>query len=137
MTVLLDTNVVSAIMQRDAIALGRLRRERPGDVFLCSPVAAEIHFGLDRLPAGRRRQLLEAEYRTFRAIVQWADWTEVAAREFGRLKALLEARGQIIEDMDIAIGAVAKSLGARCATRNTRHLTRLDSLIVEDWSKAT
>ncbi len=137
MIVLLDTNVVSAVMQRDTIALGRLRRERPGEVFLCSPVAAEIHFGLDRLPVGRRRQLLEAEYRGLRAIVRWADWTEAAAKEFGRQKALLEAQGQIIEDMDIAIGAVARSLGARCATRNTRHLARMDALVVEDWSKAS
>lgn len=132
--VLLDTNVVSAIMQRDAIALDRLRRERPREVVLCSPVAAEIHYGLERLPAGRRRRLLEGEYQRLRALVRWADWTEAAAHEFGRQKARLEAKGQIIEDMDIAIGAVARSLSARCATRNARHLQRLESLVVEDWA---
>jgi predicted nucleic acid-binding protein len=133
-TVLLDTNVVSALMQRDPGALDRLRGERPGAVVLCSPVAAEIRFGLERLPQGRRRTLLEREYRRLEELLRWADWTRDAAEEFGRQKARLEGRGLLIEDMDVAIGAVAQSLGARLATRNIRHMSRLEGVVVEDWS---
>ena len=136
MTVLLDTNIVSAIMQRDPTALSRLRDERPGDVLLCAPVAAEIHFGLLRLPNGRRKSLLDGEYQQLRVLLRWVDWTEQAAREFGQQKARLEAKGELIEDMDIAIGSVAHSLGARLATRNVRHMRRLEGLLVEDWSAA-
>jgi predicted nucleic acid-binding protein len=136
--IVLDTNVVSALMHRIPGALSRLRASEPVDVVLCSPVAAEIHYGLSRLPDGsRRRAVLGEEYARLREAVAWADWTEAAAREFGRQKALLEARGSTIEDMDIAIGSVALALGARVATYNVRHLERLDGLSIDDWSKAS
>lgn len=136
--ILLDTNVVSAIMHRLPDALSRLRVSEPVDVVLCSPVAAEIHYGLARLAAGsRRRELLTEEYTRLREAVAWVDWTEAAASEFGRQKALLEARGEPLEDMDVAIGSLALTLGARLATYNIRHLGRLDGLALDDWNEST
>jgi predicted nucleic acid-binding protein len=136
--IVLDTNVVSALMHRIPGALSRLRTSEPVDVVLCTPVAAEIHYGLSRLPAGsRRRAILAEEYARLREAVAWADWTEAAASEFGRQKARLEARGSTIEDMDIAIGSVALALEARVATYNVRHLERLDGLSIDDWSRAS
>lgn len=135
MSVVLDTNVVSAILHRDPRALAHLAQHEPGDVFLTSPVAAEIHFGLERLPEGsRRRVLLTREYRRLRDAVEWSDWSEAAAETFGRLKAALQRQGQPIEDMDVAIASIAVSLGAAVATRNTRHLGRVGAVVVEDWS---
>jgi predicted nucleic acid-binding protein len=40
----------------------------------------------------------------------------------------------MIDDFDIAIGSAAVVLGARLATLNARHLTRLQGLAVEDWA---
>jgi tRNA(fMet)-specific endonuclease VapC len=133
----LDTNVVSALMHRLPEALARLRASEPADVVLCTPVAAEIHYGLSRLASGsKRRVLLAEEYDRLRQAVAWVDWTEAAAAEFGRQKARLEARGTPIDDMDVAIGSVALTLGARVATYNVRHLERLDGLAVEDWTRS-
>jgi len=126
---------VSALMHRLPKALSRLRMSEPADVVLCSPVAAEIHYGLSRLASGsRRRAILAEEYARLREAVAWVDWTEAAASEFGRQKALLEARGAVVEDMDVVIGSVALALGARVATYNVRHLERLDGISVDDWS---
>lgn len=134
--VVLDTNVVSALMHRLPAALERLRTTQPSDVVLCTPVAAEILYGLSRLASGsKRRLLLTEEYARLREAVAWVDWTEAAAVEFGRQKALLEVRGEPIEDMDIAIGSVALALGARVATYNVRHLERLDGLVIDDWTE--
>jgi predicted nucleic acid-binding protein len=131
----LDTSALSAVMHADARALEHLARERPIDVVLVAPVAAEIAFGLERLVRGsRRRRLLEAEFARVRALVRWEDWTEPAAAECGRQKARLEKLGTPIEDFDIAIGAHARVLGARLATRNVKHLERLDGVTVEDWT---
>jgi tRNA(fMet)-specific endonuclease VapC len=133
--IVLDTNVVSALMHRIPEALSRLRMSEPVDVILCTPVAAEIQYGLSRLESGsKRRALLADEYARLRDVVAWVDWTEAAASEFGRQKALLEARGTAVEDMDIAIGSVALVLGARVATYNVRHLERLQGLSIDDWS---
>ena len=130
----LDTSVVSALMRRDVDALQRLSREVPGDVFLSSPVLAEIRYGLERLARGRRRDLLEREWQRLRAVLAWQDWTAPAAEAFGAEKARLERSGTPLDDMDIAIGSVAIGLSARLATRNARHFERLVGLTVEDWT---
>jgi len=132
--IVLDTSALSTIMHRIPASLEKLRRYRPADVVLVTPVAAEISFGLHRLPPrSKRRRILEEEYRRLREVVQWADWDEPAAAEFGRQKARLVSRGEIIDDLDIAIGSIAIRFGARLATHNAKHLCRLQGLDVEDW----
>lgn len=134
MILLLDTSALSAIMHRVPNALGRLRQIEPWSVVLCTPVAAEIHYGLANLvPDSKRRRLLEAEYRLIREVVRWADWDEEAARTFGALKAALRTKGTPIDDLDIAISSIALTLGAVVATTNARHFTRIEGLKVEDW----
>ena len=134
--VVLDTNVVSAVMHRIPEALSRLKTYRPNDIVLCSPVAAEIHYGLARLPArSRRRRTLEAEYLRLREAVGWSDWTERAALEFGRQKARLERRGERLADLDLVVGSVALSVKAAVATRNVRHFARIEGLTVDDWTR--
>lgn len=133
--VVLDTSAVSAVMHGVPTAIGRLRAEAPQEIVLVAPVAAEIRLGLERLPrASKRRRLLANEYVRFRAVVRWEDWTEEAASEFGRQKARLMKLGAIIEDFDIAIGAIAIVLGARLATLNMKHLGRLQGVAIDDWS---
>lgn len=135
MTLVLDTSAVSAVMHGVVDAIDRLRLERPNEVILVAPVAAEIRYGLERLVHGsRRRRLLEAEYARLRRALRWEDWTEAAADEFGRQKARLARHGMPIEDFDIAVGAMAIVLGARLATLNAAHLSRLRGLSVDDWS---
>lgn len=130
----LDTSALSAVMHRDERALALLQRSEPAAVVLCSPVAAEIQYGLSRLREGsRRRRLLSEEYRTIRAVVRWADWNENAAAHFGRVKAKLSRRGSMIEDLDIVIASIALDLGAAVATRNARRFRQIESLEVEDW----
>ena len=134
MRTVLDTNVVSALMHRIPEVLSRLRTYHPNDVFLTSPVAAEIAFGMERLEAGSRRQLtLTAQYDRLRDAVEWLDWTESAAQIFGEQKAALQSAGQPIEDMDIVVGSIALDFGASVATFNARHLSRLSGLTVDDW----
>lgn len=132
---LLDTSAVSAFMHRREGALRRLQEEEPSNVFLCTPVATEIHFGLSRLEVGsRRRRLLEEEFRRLRTAVRWVEWQETASIEFGRWKARLQERGTPIKDMDLAIASVALGLPARLATLNIRHFARIDDLELVDWS---
>lgn len=132
---LLDTSAASAFMHRRPDALRRLHQEDRSTVYLCTPVAAEIHFGLSRLaPGSRRRHLLAAEFQRLRAAVRWIDWNEAASRTFGHWKATLQHRGTPIEDMDLAIASIALGLPARLATANVRHFARIDDLELSDWS---
>jgi tRNA(fMet)-specific endonuclease VapC len=132
--VVVDTSALSRIMHFRREALSHLARVKPGEVFLPSPVAAEIAFGLERLePGSRRRVVLEREYGRFRELVRWADWDEPSATIFGQIKADLVGRGLVIEDIDLAIASIARCLDATLATCNYRHFSRIDGLRVEDW----
>lgn len=131
---LLDTSAFSAVMHRVPRALDRLRELEPWSIVLCSPVAAEIHYGLANLvQSSRRRRLLEEEYRRLRGVVRWVDWGEDAAHRFGTLKADLRRKGTPIDDLDLAISSIALTLDAAVATRNARHFNRVEGLRVEDW----
>lgn len=104
---------------------------------MSAPVAAEIAFGLRRLPEGsRRRALLAAEYERLRLLLSWIDWTEGAAIEFGRQKEALERAGTPVGDMDVIIGSVAAAIGGGVATANARDFQRMHGLRVEAWPRA-
>jgi predicted nucleic acid-binding protein len=124
-------------MRAEPVALGHAGAHRPGDLFVVPPVAAEIQFGIARLRAGSRRaHLLRSQYRRWRALAAWLPWTEPASEIFGDHKARLEARGVLIDDMDVAVAAIAMAHGFAVATCNARHFTRIESLRVDDWSVA-
>ena len=133
---LLDSNVVSALMNREHAAWEHLRNEDLAGVFVPAPVAAEIRYRLERLRRGsRRRLLLEGEYERLRSKLNFTEWDETAAVEFGKLKADLERRGLGVEDMDVVIASIAVRRSARLATRNLRHFTRIEGLRLEDWAE--
>ena len=133
--VVLDTSALSAVMHRLPEALDRLAALEPAEVVLCAPALAEVHFGLERLPArSRRRRLLAAELDLLQGSARLQDWTEPAARRFGAVKAALDSIGRRIDDMDVAIAAIALELEAAVATCNRRHFDRVPDLVVEDWS---
>lgn len=133
----LDTSALSRVMRADPLAVAHAGEQRPGDLFLVPPVAAEIRFGIARLPAGSRRaQLLRSQYRRWRVLLQWLDWTEVASDVFGDQKARLGARGTRIDDMDIAVAAIAMAHHFGVATCNVRHFERIEGLRVADWAEA-
>ena len=133
----LDTSALSRLMRAEPVALGHAGEHRPGDLFVAPPVAAEIGFGIARLRVGSRRaQLLRSQYRRWRALAEWLPWTETASDIFGEQKARLETRGALIEDMDIAVAAIAMAHGFGVATCNARRFGRIEGLRVDDWSGA-
>jgi predicted nucleic acid-binding protein len=62
---ILDTDVLSALMRRehDPAVVAWLDRQPLESVWTTAITVFEVHFGLDLLPAGRRRRLLEEAFR--------------------------------------------------------------------------
>jgi tRNA(fMet)-specific endonuclease VapC len=132
----LDTNVVSALMRHEAAAVSRLLALSPRDVVMPQPVAAEIRYGLARLPRSRRRAALADSFRRLLGSIRRADWTDEVSDRFGAVKAHLESRGERLDDFDVAIAAHALALDAVLVTANERHLGRVPGLALEVWSGA-
>lgn len=121
-------------MRGDAAAIARLRAVARPDVAIPQPVVAEIQYGLSRLPKSKKRRQLETRWRLFADELPRVAWTEEVSQRFGQCKASLEARGERIEDFDVAIAAHALAHGATLVTADASHMTRVPGLAVEDWS---
>lgn len=52
---------------------------------------------------------------------------------FGKLKAMLEKDGEIIDDADLFIAACAVDINATLVTNNEKHFKRIKELKVQNW----
>lgn len=114
--------------------LGRLSRVRKEDVGIPPPVVAEIAYGIERLPRSARRDRLQHRFSRISGEISRIPWTDSVSESFGHIKAVLERRGQRIEDFDAAIAAHALAIDGVLVTANLAHMSRIPGLDVEDWS---
>jgi toxin FitB len=135
--ILLDTNVVSeGLRLRPDPHVGNwLDAQRPADLFLCMPVVAELHYGMELLPAGARRVQLElAIGRIEDAFVERIlPFDRAAAHEYGRILAIRDKLGRATGTMDGLIAAIAKVHGATVATRDVHGFADIDLDIVNPF----
>jgi len=53
---------------------------------------------------------------------------------YGKTKAELESKGQIIDDADLLIACIAKEKDCALVTNNIKHFKRVSGLAIENWS---
>jgi len=131
---ILDTNAVSALMKGDEPVIERLKKASKSDVYVPQPVLSEIAYGIERLPKSKRRESLQERFELIRSEIQRIEWTDEVSARFGVIKAVLEKKGQRIEDFDAAIAAHAHASDAVLVTANIDDMVRVPGLVVEDWS---
>lgn len=138
--IILDTNVLSAVMHRSApaVVIEWLNRLPANTVWTTAVTIFEIEYGLHRLPEGRRRAGLED---AFKEVVakdlegRILPFDAKAALAAGALSAELEASGKRIEIRDVQIAGIARARQAAVATRNVKHFERACA-IVNPWDDA-
>jgi tRNA(fMet)-specific endonuclease VapC len=134
----LDTTAFSAAMRQEPGVVDFLRSQLPGEVATVPPVVAEIECGIQRIdPSSRKRTLLELERDRLLGAVKVLPWTAEASRLIGSIKAALERDGELIDDFDIAIAAIAMSHDARVLTANLAHFKRVPGLSCRQWGEAS
>jgi toxin FitB len=128
--ILLDTDVVSETLRQvpNASVVAWLDAQPPDSLYLCTPVLAELLFGVERLPAGARKNRLRTamdrlENDLYRDRILTFDLA--AAREYARIAAARAVRGRPVGQMDALIGAIAVSYRTGLATRNVGHFSEL------------
>jgi toxin FitB len=137
MTVI-DTNVFSELMKPkpDSSVLQWARREPENTLFTTAITMAEVLFGIQRLPLGRRRSdLEEAAAKTFD--LEFADrilpFDEEAAETYATLVAKRQETGRPIDVLDAQIAAITVARRATLATRNTRDFEHCGAHVVNPW----
>ncbi len=129
---LLDTNAVSDLMRDHPQVKARIGKHTD-PIVTSVVVVGEIRYGLDRLPAGKKRTDLETRAHNILAALGIEPVTESIANAYGRLKASLEGQGLNLDDNDLWIAATAITQGHLLVTRD--HIfAQVPGLQVEDWS---
>jgi len=130
---LLDTNVLSEVIKRSPCpeVIRRVHSLPPGQAFTSAVCVTELRYGAARRPDGPQLwRRIEDELLARVAILSFGVAEAIRA---GDVLSELAARGQPIGVEDTLIGATALVHGLVVATRNTRHLGRIEGLRVESW----
>lgn len=138
MRFVLDTTAFSAAMRGDPALMKLFKRHRPGDIVTVPPVVAEIQYGLERQDkASKKFNLLKAQRDRWLSVVRVLAWSNEASERFGEIKADLERLGQMIDDFDIAIAAIAMAHQCSVLTANLEHFQRIKQLESRSWVEAS
>lgn len=123
--ILLDTNIISEMMKPipSNNVIVWIDQQESTQLFISTVTIGEIVYGLNALPEGSRRNLLEEAFNksimdAFRHRVLSFD--EAAAHLYGKIMASRRALGRPLNIPDGQIAAIAHANGLAVATRNTR-----------------
>ena len=136
--IILDTNVLSALMRQsaDKKVVEWLDKQPRTSIWTSSITILEIRYGLQILPAGKRRSAL---IQTFERVLvdkierRVAPFDTVAAQQAGDLMALRHRKGRPGEMRDTMIAGIVLTSHATLATRNTSHFEDLSVPVVNPW----
>lgn len=137
--ILLDTSVISdsSRPRPDRSAKAWLVAQRPAELFICAPVLAELRYGVERLPAGRRRAHLDEWVRRIEQegfVDRILSFDRSAAHEFGRLFHKRASMGRPIATLDAMIAAIARAHSAALATRDVDDFAELGVEIINPFA---
>jgi len=124
---LLDTNIVIALLEDEALAKDKLAMA--DEVFVSSVTLGELYFGAWK--SGRPQANL-ARLGEFAADNVVLGCDSDTARRYGEVKDALRLKGRPIPENDIWIEAMALQHNLTLITRD-RHFNEVDGLKVEIW----
>jgi toxin FitB len=110
--------------------------ENDRSCFLSTIVLSEIEYGIAKARdnAHRRRLLTWFDAIHTRCEGRMLLPDETTAAIWGKLKAELERRGQLIADLDLLIASQAIAAGMPLVTRNISDMTRTGAVIINPWT---
>jgi tRNA(fMet)-specific endonuclease VapC len=129
---LLDTNICIYIRQkRPEEVLRRFERLRPGEAVLSVITYGELLYGAAK--SQHRLAALE-RLRELITLLPAVPLPEAAAVAYGKIRAELESRGEMIGNNDLWIAAHAVAAGLTLVTNNEREFRRVRGLRVRNWT---
>ena len=136
--IVLDTNVLSELMRPTASPQVRawLNAQAPSTLYVTAITVAELRYGLDVLPAGRRRADLLARAEASLALFgdRLLPFTPTAGVHYGRLMARTRAAGLAVAMPDGLIAAIAAEHGFAVATRDVSPFAAAGLRVIDPWS---
>lgn len=106
--------------------------EKFGDnnIFISSISVAELYFGAYNSMRMDENLKLVKE---LTSEINILNFDQNAGEYFGKIKASLKSKGQIIDDSDLFIAATAISNELILVTNNEKHFQRIENLNIQNW----
>lgn len=136
--IILDTNILSEALRPvpDRHAMAWLARQPRATLFTTTITRGELLYGAQLLPEGRRKQALRAAVQAILDIDMAGrvlGFDEDAADTYAQIAADRRQSGRPISQFDAMIAAIARSQGARLATRNVKDFAGCQVTLIDPW----
>ncbi len=102
-----------------------LQRMSSEQQFTCTPVVGEMYAGI---PHHRDPTLIKTRIEQVLQRLTILPLDRTAAEKFGSLRARLQKKGEMLQDMDLLIAACALTNGMTLVTGNENHFSRIREL---------
>ena len=136
--IIADTNVVSELMRAspDRSVMRWALRLPVADLYITSITLAEILYGIERLPNGKRKaRIREAADEVFSTFTdQILSFDADAASHYSTIVHDRVRLGRPIDGFDAQIAAICRSRGAGLATRNVNDFERTGIDVTDPWT---
>lgn len=130
---LLDTGIAQDFQEdRYGVRARAIAERKLGHrVGICVPVLGELWSGVE-CSASRERNL-----KSLSSAISWLvlwPYTKDAAEEFGRIFAELRRAGRVIQQIDMQIGAIARTLPNCVVVSKDSDLSAISGVTIENWA---
>ncbi len=133
MRYLLDTNTCIAAMRQDAAVVQRMASMPPTEIAISTITSYELFTGVEKCAAPAKEL---AKVQLLLATVNELVFDALAAKDAGRIRALLESLGCMIGPYDVLLAGHARSAGLTLVSANTAEFSRVPGLSLENWQAA-
>jgi predicted nucleic acid-binding protein len=140
--IILDSDVLSDLLKPapSANVIDWIKRTDPAELATTAITIAEIRFGLERMPKGRRRNEAKAAFEELidRSYLRHAilSFDANAAYRFAQIAADLERIGRLPASVeDVQIAAIAQDRGASVATGNVRDFEKSGIKVIDPFNR--
>ena len=135
MRYMLDTDIcVYIIKQRSESVLRNLRENMDEGIAISAITLAELECGVQKSANPGKNTLALNQVLSILSVLPFDD---MAAYEYGKVRADLERKGTPIGPLDTQIASHAKALGMIIVTNNVREFSRVEGLAIENWADST
>ncbi|WP_242128641.1 type II toxin-antitoxin system VapC family toxin [Sphingobium sp. Sx8-8] len=136
--IIVDTNVIFEMARRQpSIAVRRWLDAQPFEIlYLTTITMAETRFGIMALPAGKRRDFLEAALERTEQLYagRILSFDQDAARHYAELATLAHSKGKGLRAPDAYIAAIAAANGFVIATRDVSPFEAAGLSVINPWT---
>lgn len=138
--IILDTNVLSALMQHqpDPVVVAWLDLQPAQSIWISSITLFEARYGLELMASGQRKNGLQER---FEQLIQEDLENRVllfdanAATQAAQLAAQRKVRGRPVDMRDTFIAGIALARRATLVTRNVKHFDDLLTSVINPWEE--